>query len=96
MPSDPAYSRRLYKAWKDYESAEGTKLTQVELGQRVAAVMRRGRNYLQPAVSKWFKGTRPEDPVIRAQATVLACDQEWLLHGDAAEKPRRRAAGGRG
>jgi hypothetical protein len=90
---DLAFSQRLFKAFNDLQSAEGGKITQKELGSRVDAVYRRGFAYGQPAVSKWFKGTRPEDPVIRALASVLGCDEEWLLWGDADERPRRRVSG---
>lgn len=54
-----------------------------------------GSVYGQPAVSKWLAGTRPEDPVIRAMAVTLGCDEEWLLNGEAGGRATRRAAGGR-
>lgn len=92
---DPEFGRRFFKAWNDLQSEEGGKISGAEIGQRVAAVMRRGKPYKQPAVSKWKAGTRPEDPVIRALAVVLRCDEQWLLTGDADGTATRRAAGGR-
>lgn len=97
MPArrDLEFARRLAKAWNALEGAESRRISQAEMGERVAAVARRGRDYLQPAVSKWLKGTRPEDPVIRALAVVLGCDEAWLLRGADDERPRRRVVGGR-
>ena len=95
MARDLAFAQRLFKAFNDLQSSEGGKVTQTELGERVGHVYGKGSPYGQPAVSKWFKGTRPEDPVIRALAVVLGCDEDWLLRGGDAGRAARRVAGGR-
>lgn len=94
-PKDPAFAERLFQAFKDLERHERGKISQKEFGRRVSASYKRGSTYGQSAVSKWFAGTRPEDPVIRAMAVTLGCDEEWLLSGESGETSRRRAGGGR-
>jgi hypothetical protein len=94
-PKDPAFAHRLFNAFKDLERSEGGKISQAEFGRRVSANHRRGKVYKQPAVSKWLAGTRPEDPVIRAMAVTLGCDEEWLLTGESGGRAKRQVAGGR-
>lgn len=81
MAVDEAFGRRVFAAIKDLEKVEGRDIPLSEIGERVAAALRRGKPYAQGTVSGWRSGIRPEDYVIRALAAVLHVDPDWLLRG---------------
>ena len=82
---NPAFGRRLSKAKADWNDAHyPEKISDEEIGIRVARKLKRPEPYSYQAVGAWMKGREPDSfEVVRALAEVLGCDAADLAFGPA-------------
>lgn len=76
------FGDRLFTAMLVLQGTSREKISETELGRRVAALLEREKPFSQTAVSGWLDGAFPEVVTVGAIAEVCGVDPGWLAFGE--------------